>query len=118
MIGDLLCLIVMSRKYEEISPPNVEDFCYITDNTYTKQEVVKMEADLLKHLNYELGSPTIKTFLRYYSNAMQFPFSISAIFCNCLIRSLCFDLLIIGAILLDLCRNLTRVAQEDYKKVS
>jgi len=27
------------RKYEEISPPNVEDFCYITDNTYTKQEV-------------------------------------------------------------------------------
>jgi cyclin-A len=26
-------------KYEEITPPNVEDFCYITDNTYTKQEV-------------------------------------------------------------------------------
>lgn len=48
----------------------------------------------------------------------NFPFSISAIFCNCLIRNLCFDLLIIGAILLDLCRNLTRVAQEDYKKVS
>jgi hypothetical protein len=29
----------LSRKYEEISPPNVEDFCYITDNTYMKQEV-------------------------------------------------------------------------------
>lgn len=28
------------RKYEEISPPHVEDFCYITDNTYTKQEVI------------------------------------------------------------------------------
>jgi hypothetical protein len=26
-------------SYEEISPPNVEDFCYITDNTYTKQGV-------------------------------------------------------------------------------
>lgn len=70
--------MLVASKYEEISPPNVEDFCYITDNTYTKQEVVKMEADLLKHLNYELGSPTIKTFLR----------------------------------------NLTRVAQEDYKKTS
>ena len=56
----------MSRKYEETSPPNVDDFCYITDNTYTKQEVVKMEADILKYLNFELGSPTIKTFLRYY----------------------------------------------------
>lgn len=31
--------LVVSRKYEEISPPHVEDFCYITDNTYTKEEV-------------------------------------------------------------------------------
>lgn len=28
------------RKYEEISPPHVEEFCYITDNTYTKEEVI------------------------------------------------------------------------------
>lgn len=27
------------RKNEEISPPHAEDFCYITDNTYTKDEV-------------------------------------------------------------------------------
>jgi len=27
------------RKYEEISPPHVEDFCYMTDNTYTMEEV-------------------------------------------------------------------------------
>lgn len=58
------CCFVSSRKYEEISPPNVEDFCYITDNTYTKDEVVKMEADILKSLKFELGSPTVKTFLR------------------------------------------------------
>ena len=51
-------------KYEEISPPNVEDFCYITDNTYTKQELLKMESDILKLLQFELGNPTIKTFLR------------------------------------------------------
>jgi hypothetical protein len=80
----------------------VEDFCYITDNTYTKEEVteyayficlfygfrssvfmlcclfvilingglcvivkvVKMEADILKSLKFEMGNPTIKTFLR------------------------------------------------------
>ncbi|GAU37380.1 hypothetical protein TSUD_22530 [Trifolium subterraneum] len=28
-----------SRKYEEIKPPEVEDFCYITDNTFSKEEV-------------------------------------------------------------------------------
>lgn len=28
------------RKFEEITPPRIEDCCYITDNTYTKEEVV------------------------------------------------------------------------------
>ena len=27
------------RKYEEICAPQVEEFCYITDNTYTREEV-------------------------------------------------------------------------------
>lgn len=27
------------RKYEEICAPQVEEFCYITDNTYLKEEV-------------------------------------------------------------------------------
>ena len=56
------------RKYEEISPPHAEDFCYITDNTYTKQELLKMESDILKLLQFELGNPTIKTFLRLYAD--------------------------------------------------
>lgn len=53
----------MIRKYEEIKPKNVADFVDITDNTYSQQEVVKMEADLLKTLKFEMGSPTVKTFL-------------------------------------------------------
>ncbi|KAF2324313.1 hypothetical protein GH714_012270 [Hevea brasiliensis] len=58
-------------KYEEINPPNVEDFCYITDNTYTKEEVVKIEADILKSLKFELGSPTVRTFLRRFTSVAQ-----------------------------------------------
>ncbi|XP_072977180.1 cyclin-A3-1-like [Typha angustifolia] len=64
------CMLVAS-KYEEIIPPNVEDFCYITDNTYTKQEVVKMESDVLKFLHFEMGNPTVKTFLRRFTRAGQ-----------------------------------------------
>ncbi|PON46889.1 Cyclin [Trema orientale] len=64
-------MLISSRKYEEITPPHVEDFCYITDNTYTKEEVVKMEADILKSLDFELGSPSIKTFLRRFNNVAQ-----------------------------------------------
>ncbi|KAI8028589.1 Cyclin-A3-2 [Camellia lanceoleosa] len=64
------CMLVAS-KYEEISPPHVEDFCYITDNTYTKEEVVKMERDVLNFLNYEMGTPTIKNFTRIFTRTFQ-----------------------------------------------
>ncbi|KAJ1375547.1 Cyclin-like [Sesbania bispinosa] len=56
--------MLIASKYEEINPPRVEQFCNITDNTYDKADVVKMEADILKSLKFELGSPTVKTFLR------------------------------------------------------
>ncbi|KAL9685501.1 hypothetical protein QQ045_022951 [Rhodiola kirilowii] len=56
------CMLI-AAKYEEISTPTVDDFCYITDNTCSKDEVVKMEAAVLKSLNFELGNPTAKTFL-------------------------------------------------------
>lgn len=69
--------MLIASKYEEITPPNVEDFCYITDNTYTKDEVVKMEAAILKALNFELGNPTIKTFLRRLTRTAQVDFKAS-----------------------------------------
>ncbi|XP_062098876.1 putative cyclin-A3-1 [Humulus lupulus] len=63
--------LLIASKYEEINPPNVEDFCYITDNTYTKDEVVKMEADILKTLKFEMGNPTVRAFLRRFTDIAQ-----------------------------------------------
>nr|GMC87650.1 G2/mitotic-specific cyclin C13-1-like [Ipomoea batatas] len=57
--------MLVASKYEEIHPPHVEDFVYITDNTFTKEEVVLMEGELLKFLDFEIGNPTTKTFLSY-----------------------------------------------------
>lgn len=34
----IACLLI-AAKYEEICPPQVEELCYITDNTYIKDEV-------------------------------------------------------------------------------
>ncbi|CAN4115139.1 unnamed protein product [Withania somnifera] len=64
------CMLI-AAKYEEIKPPHVKDFCYITANTYTKKDVVKMEASVLQSLKFELGSPTTKTFLRRFSRVAQ-----------------------------------------------
>ncbi|XP_034228066.1 cyclin-A3-4-like isoform X3 [Prunus dulcis] len=62
------CMLVAS-KYEEICPPRVEDFCYITDNTYIMEEVLEMESDVLKFLNFDTGPPTTKNFLRILTRA-------------------------------------------------
>ncbi len=54
----------IAAKYEEIYPPNVTEFSYITDNTYSREQLVTMEADVLRRLKYELTVPTAKFFLR------------------------------------------------------
>ncbi|KAE8707609.1 hypothetical protein F3Y22_tig00110383pilonHSYRG00406 [Hibiscus syriacus] len=56
--------MLIACKYEEITPPGIDDFCYITDNAYTKEEVFEMEKDVLKLLDFEIGTPTTRNFLR------------------------------------------------------
>uniref|UniRef100_A0A7S0URM8 Cyclin N-terminal domain-containing protein n=1 Tax=Polytomella parva TaxID=51329 RepID=A0A7S0URM8_9CHLO len=54
----------VASKFEEVYPPTASEFSYITDYTYRKEELIKMEESILKELNYELAVPTAKTFLR------------------------------------------------------
>ncbi|KAL3641230.1 hypothetical protein CASFOL_016198 [Castilleja foliolosa] len=53
-------------KYEEICAPQVEEFCYITDNTYFKEEVLQMESNVLNYLKFEMTALTVKCFLRRF----------------------------------------------------
>lgn len=55
------------RKYEEIYPPDVNEFIYITDHTYTRLQVFRMEQLLLKVLAFDLSIPTVYTFLSSYA---------------------------------------------------
>ncbi|TYH12314.1 hypothetical protein ES288_A06G057800v1 [Gossypium darwinii] len=64
------CMLIAS-KYEEICAPRVEEFCFITDNTYSSGEVLKMERKILNFLYFQLSVPTTKTFLRRFIQAAQ-----------------------------------------------
>ncbi|KAJ8751825.1 hypothetical protein K2173_026019 [Erythroxylum novogranatense] len=64
------CMLIAS-KYEEICAPRVEEFCFITDNTYMREEVLKMESQVLNLLHFQLSVPTTKTFLRRFLHAAQ-----------------------------------------------
>ncbi|KMZ61690.1 Cyclin-A1-1 [Zostera marina] len=86
------CMLIAS-KYEEICAPQVEEFCYITDNTYFRDEVLQMEADVLKHLNFEIPVTTIKCFLRRFIRAAHLaernsPFSLQFEFLACYVAEL------------------------------
>eukprot|EP00045_Choanoeca_perplexa_P001901 m.22255 g.22255 ORF g.22255 m.22255 type:complete len:403 (+) comp11225_c0_seq2:133-1341(+) len=56
------CMLLAS-KYEEIYPPCIDDFVYITDNTYSKEQVIKMEHVVLKVLQFNMGSCSALTFM-------------------------------------------------------
>lgn len=51
------------RKYEEIIPPELNEFVYVTDSTYTKQQLLRMEYVLLKVLAFKMAAPTTNQFL-------------------------------------------------------
>ena len=44
----------IASKYEEIYAPEIKDFTYITDNTYSKDELVSMESSILLALDFNL----------------------------------------------------------------
>ncbi|XP_018329929.1 cyclin-A2 [Agrilus planipennis] len=53
----------IAAKYEEIIPPDVGEFVYITDDTYNKKQVIRMEHLILKVLSFDLSVPTPLTFI-------------------------------------------------------
>ena len=40
--------MLIAAKYEEIYPPYVENYEYITDNAYTRQQIIDKERDVLQ----------------------------------------------------------------------
>nr|XP_006629263.1 PREDICTED: cyclin-A2 [Lepisosteus oculatus] len=58
--------MLLASKFEEIYPPEVTEFVYITDDTYTKKQVLRMEHLILKVLSFDLAAPTINQFLTQY----------------------------------------------------
>lgn len=59
------CMLV-AAKFEEIYPPEVSEFVYITDDTYTAKQVLRMEHLILKTLSFDLSVPTCRDFLTRY----------------------------------------------------
>lgn len=58
--------MLIACKYEEIYPPIVKDFVYITDNAYTKEEILEMERKMLSVLDFNIQITSSYRFLERY----------------------------------------------------
>jgi hypothetical protein len=66
------CLaLLIACKYEEMTIPGMNDFVYVSDNAYSKEEMKEMERRIICTLSYDLGRPLSINFLRRYSKIVQ-----------------------------------------------
>ncbi|XP_053555674.1 G2/mitotic-specific cyclin-B1-like [Bombina bombina] len=56
--------MLIACKYEEMYPPMIGDFSFVTDHTYTTAQIRKMEMQILRVLKFDLGRPLPLHFLR------------------------------------------------------
>ena len=62
---------MIAAKYEEIYPPSVANFAYITDNTYTKEQIVELEIEILACLDFNITFPTSLRFLERFAKLAE-----------------------------------------------
>ncbi|CAL8460573.1 g102 [Coccomyxa elongata] len=61
--------MLIASKYEEIWAPEVKDFVYISDEAYTREQILNMEKMMLNTLSFNLTVPTPFNFLARFLKA-------------------------------------------------
>ncbi|TNN36680.1 G2/mitotic-specific cyclin-B1 [Liparis tanakae] len=61
----------LASKYEEMYPPEISDFAFVTDRAYTTAQIRDMEMSLLRVLKFQLGRPLPLQFLRRASKIYE-----------------------------------------------
>ena len=56
----------IASKYEEIYAPECRDFVYISDKAYTRDEILRMEGQMLAKLNFQLTTPNAFVFVKRF----------------------------------------------------
>ena len=64
--------LLISCKENEMYYPRTQEFIYMTNNAYTKNELLKMEAHVLNILNFEILSPSADEFYNILSKCFSF----------------------------------------------
>lgn len=59
------------RSKEYYKQENANEYAYITADEYTAQQLIDMEKEILKKLQFRLNTPTAMHFLKIYATLLQ-----------------------------------------------
>merc|ERR1719498_1411361 len=60
--------LLIAAKFEEVYPPQIKEFVYVTDKAYSKEDILKMEVCILRTLQFKICRPTAMSFLERYQS--------------------------------------------------
>eukprot|EP00450_Noctiluca_scintillans_P010478 CAMPEP_0194505174 /NCGR_PEP_ID=MMETSP0253-20130528/31193_1 /TAXON_ID=2966 /ORGANISM="Noctiluca scintillans" /LENGTH=509 /DNA_ID=CAMNT_0039347673 /DNA_START=56 /DNA_END=1585 /DNA_ORIENTATION=- len=63
--------MLIAAKFEEICPPALQDFVYITADAYTSDDLIEMEIRILAALEFRISTPTAAHFLERVERVSQ-----------------------------------------------
>jgi len=58
--------LLISTKYEEIYPPDLRDLLAVSENKFSREQVLTMEQSILHALNFKVTSPSAYRFLERF----------------------------------------------------
>ncbi|KAG8144733.1 hypothetical protein E2320_013178 [Naja naja] len=63
--------ILIASKFEERCPPCLDDFLYICDDAYQREELLTMERGILQTLHFDINIPIAYRFLRRFAKCAR-----------------------------------------------
>jgi len=61
---------LLASKFEERWPPTFEDMIYLSEDSYTRDDFIKAELDMLKVLDFDINIPISYRYLRRYAKCI------------------------------------------------
>jgi cyclin B len=63
--------LFVTSKFDERQPPLADDFIYVCDDAYSREELMEMEREMLKVVDFDIGMPLSYSYLRRYAKATK-----------------------------------------------
>ena len=63
----LLTSFTLASKHEEVEYVNMQETLQLSQNKFTKEQIIKMEYDILKEINFEILAPTMCDYFKIFA---------------------------------------------------